>query len=69
MTWKDVEKALTYTLLRMTLSTAGDDVTELLAVLLERISFPYKELDLARHHDWALMEDIKCRLVTLNEVC
>lgn len=52
----------------MTLATAGDDVTEFLALLLGRISFPYKELDLARLHDWALMEDIKCRIVTLNEV-
>ena len=52
----------------MNLAIAGDDVTEFLAVLLGRINFPYKELDLARLHDWALMEDIKCRIATLNEV-
>ncbi|THH11839.1 hypothetical protein EW145_g366 [Phellinidium pouzarii] len=52
---------------RMSLSLGGDDVTEFLAVLLDRISFPYKEMDLTRLHDWAVMEDIKCRICTLNE--
>ncbi|KAI5123511.1 hypothetical protein M0805_006671 [Coniferiporia weirii] len=52
---------------RMSLSIGGDDVTEFLAILLDRISFPYKEMDLARLHDWAVMEDIKCRICTLNE--
>ena len=53
----------------MILSIAGDDITEFLSVLLNRISFPYKELDLTRMHDWAVMEDLKCRICTLNEVC
>ncbi|KAL5512963.1 ARP8 [Sanghuangporus vaninii] len=52
---------------RMVLSIAGDDITEFLSVLLDRISFPYKDLDLTRMHDWAVMEDLKCRICTLNE--
>ncbi|EJD07297.1 actin-like ATPase domain-containing protein [Fomitiporia mediterranea MF3/22] len=52
---------------RLSLSVGGDDVTEFLSVLLDRISFPYKELDLTRMHDWIVMEDLKCRICTLNE--
>lgn len=46
----------------------GDDITEFLHVLLQRISFPYKELDLARSYDWSVVEDLKARLCTLAEV-
>lgn len=53
---------------RMSLNVGGDDITEFLYVLLDRISFPYKEIDLARSYDWALMEDIKSRICTLLEV-
>lgn len=52
----------------MSLNVAGDDVTEFLYVLLDRISFPYKDIDLARSYDWSLLEDIKSRICTLHEV-
>ncbi len=53
---------------RLTLSVGGDDITEFLYVLLDRIGFPYKEFDLARSYDWAVMEDIKAEICTLSEV-
>ena len=46
----------------------GDDISEFLYVLLQKINFPYRELDLARSYDWAVMEDLKARLCTLAEV-
>lgn len=46
----------------------GDDITEFLYVLLERINFPYKDIDLAQSYDWSIMEDLKSRLCTLAEV-
>ena len=46
----------------------GDYITEFLFVLLERIGFPYRDIDLARPHDWNVMEDLKSRLCTLTEV-
>ncbi|KAF9240697.1 hypothetical protein BU15DRAFT_87583 [Melanogaster broomeanus] len=52
---------------RMSLNMGGDDITEFLYVLLERISFPYREINLARWHDWLVMEDLKSRLCTLAE--
>ncbi|OBZ74041.1 putative actin-related protein 8 [Grifola frondosa] len=52
---------------RMTLSMGGDDITEFLYVLLERISFPYRDMNLARSYDWNIMEDLKARLCTLAE--
>ncbi|TFK39862.1 nucleus protein [Crucibulum laeve] len=52
---------------RMFLNIGGDDITEFLAVLLGRISFPYRELNLARSYDWNVMEDLKSRLCTLAE--
>ena len=53
---------------RMSLSVGGDDITEFLYVLLDKISFPYREVDLARSYDWAVIEDIKGRICTLSEV-
>ena len=53
---------------RMCLGMGGDDITEFLHVLLEKISFPYRELNLARSYDWSVMEDLKARLCTLAEV-
>lgn len=47
----------------------GNDITEFLYVLLERINFPYRDINLARWHDWLVMEDLKARLCTLAEVC
>ncbi|KAI0078726.1 actin-like ATPase domain-containing protein [Panus rudis PR-1116 ss-1] len=52
---------------RMCLSMGGDDITEFLYVLLEKISFPYRDVNLARSYDWNVMEDLKARLCTLAE--
>jgi len=52
----------------MSLSIGGNDVTEFFNVLLERIKFPYRELDLNRSYDWNIMEDLKIRLCTLADV-
>lgn len=54
--------------IRMILNMGGNDITEFLYVLLSRINFPYKEVDLSRSYDWNLMEDLKARLCTLTEV-
>jgi hypothetical protein len=54
--------------LRMLLNMGGDDITEFLYVLLERISFPYRDTNLSRWYDWNVMEDLKARLCTLAEV-
>ena len=54
---------------RITLSIAGDEITEFLYRLLQRIQIPYAaELDLARSYHWQVLEDLKARLCTLNEV-
>ncbi|KAJ4469585.1 hypothetical protein J3R30DRAFT_3713806 [Lentinula aciculospora] len=53
---------------RMSLNIGGDDITEFLYVLLGRISFPYKDINLANSYDWSVMEDLKARLCTLLEV-
>ncbi|KAH9926941.1 actin-like ATPase domain-containing protein [Fomitopsis serialis] len=52
---------------RMLLNMGGDDITEFLHVLLQRISFPYKDLSLVRSYDWNVIEDLKARLCTLAE--
>jgi actin-related protein 8 len=52
----------------MCLNMGGDDVTEFLYVLLERINFPYRDINLARSYDWGVLEDLKARLCTLAEV-
>lgn len=53
----------------MSLSMGGDDITEFLYVLLQRIKFPYKDMDLNHSYDWNVMEDLKSRLCTLADVC
>jgi actin-related protein len=53
----------------MSLSMGGDDITEFLYVLLRRIKFPYRDMDLNRSYDWNVMEDLKSRLCTLADVC
>ena len=53
----------------MSLSIGGDDITEFLYVLLRRIKFPYKDMDLNNSYDWNVMEDLKARLCTLADVC
>lgn len=52
----------------MTLNMGGDDITEFLYVLLNRIKFPYREIDLNQTYDWNVMEDLKSRLCTLADV-
>ncbi|KAL4250210.1 actin family protein [Abortiporus biennis] len=52
---------------RMTLNMGGDDITEFLYVLLEKINFPYRDINLSRSYDWNVMEDLKARLCTLAE--
>lgn len=46
----------------------GDDITEFLYVLLCRIKFPYREINLNQAYDWNVMEDLKARLCTLADV-
>ena len=53
---------------RIPLSIGGDDITEFPYVLLDKINFPYKEVNLARAYDWSVMEDLKERICTLQEV-
>lgn len=53
---------------RVVLNYGGNDVTTALCHLLERAAFPYKELDLARPQDWILMDDLKAKICTLEEV-
>ena len=52
----------------MSLNMGGDNITEFLYILLQKINFPYRDMDLARAYDWKVMEDIKYRLCTLAEV-
>jgi len=46
----------------------GDAITEFLYVLLDRISLPYRDLNLARSYDWTVMEELKAKVCTLIEV-
>ncbi|KAI8985741.1 actin-like ATPase domain-containing protein [Trametes punicea] len=52
---------------RMVLSMGGNDITEFLYILLEKIGFPYRDINLARSYDWNVMEDLKARICTLAE--
>ena len=52
----------------MYLSMGGDDITEFLYVMLEKINFPYRDINLALAYDWSVLEDLKARLCTLAEV-
>lgn len=53
---------------RIRLDYGGDDITSALVELLTRASFPYKELDLGRDMDWAMMDKFKEKVATLEEV-
>lgn len=53
---------------RIKLDYGGDDITAALVALLTRANFPYKELDLARAMDWAMMDKLKEKIATLEEV-
>ena len=50
------------------LSYGGEDVTRTFIRLLSRISFPYKEVDLNRMYDFLLVDDLKKRLCTFNDI-
>ena len=52
----------------MTLNMGGDDITEFLYVLLERIKFPYRDIDLNNSYDWQVMEDLKSKFCSLADV-
>ncbi|KDQ61367.1 hypothetical protein JAAARDRAFT_203897 [Jaapia argillacea MUCL 33604] len=52
---------------RMSLNMGGNDITEFLYILLDRICFPYRDCNLSRSYDWGVMEDLKARLCTLAE--
>lgn len=53
---------------RVNLAYGGDDITIVLAALLERSSFPYRDLDLAKAQDWIMLDNLKIRISTLEEV-
>ncbi|GAA5916887.1 hypothetical protein JCM8208_005443 [Rhodotorula glutinis] len=62
-----VEEGLVLPETRMVLDFGGDDITRFLMTLLQRLSFPYKDIDLAKWHDWIVVEELKERLVVLSE--
>ncbi|TNY24394.1 nucleus protein [Rhodotorula diobovata] len=62
-----VEEGLVLPETRMVLDFGGDDITHFLMTLLHRLSFPYKEVDLAKWYDWVVVEELKERLVVLSE--
>jgi len=61
------QKSHSSKLSRISLSVGGDDITEFLYVLLDRICFPYRDINLAKSYDWNVMEDLKARICTLLE--
>jgi actin-related protein 8 len=62
-----VDEGLVISDTRMSLNMGGDDITEFLSIMLDRINFPYGDINLARGYDWNLMEDLKARICTLAE--
>ncbi|EEB93425.1 hypothetical protein MPER_07917, partial [Moniliophthora perniciosa FA553] len=61
-----VDEGLVISDTRMSLNFGGDDITELFYVLLNRIGFPYRELNLGRSYDWNVIDTLKCNLCTLS---
>lgn len=53
---------------RIKLDYGGDDITAALATILQKSNFPYHELDLSRSMDWMMMEMLKTKICTLEEV-
>ncbi|KAF8159517.1 actin-related protein [Crassisporium funariophilum] len=62
-----VDEGLVLPETRMSLTMGGDDITEFLYVLLRRIKFPYRDINLNRSYDWNVLEDLKSRLCTLAD--
>ena len=52
----------------MALAYGGDDITDFLAQLLLRTSFPYKELNLNRAYEWDMVNELKEKICVLSEV-
>ena len=53
---------------RINLAYGGDDITKSLTAMLQKSSFPYRELDLAQSQDWIMMDNLKIKICTLEEV-
>ncbi|GAA96764.1 uncharacterized protein L969DRAFT_90691 [Mixia osmundae IAM 14324] len=62
-----VEDGLVLSDTRITLAYGGDDVTRVFFDLLQRASFPIKDIDLARSYDWQLLDWLKENCCILNE--
>lgn len=62
-----VEEGVVNSDTRITLNYGGDDITIALKALLERSSFPYRDLNLARPQDWIMLDELKMRICTLEE--
>lgn len=54
--------------IRNVLDYGGDDITLALTILLGRSAFPFRELDLAKTQDWLMMDNLKIKICTLEEV-
>lgn len=52
---------------RVKLNYGGDDITSAMVSLLERASFPYKNLDLSKSQEWLMMDNLKIKICTLEE--
>jgi actin-related protein 8 len=39
-----------------------------MTTILQKSSFPYRDLDLARSQDWLMMDNLKIKICTLEEV-
>jgi len=53
---------------RINLNYGGDDITAALTAMLQRSAFPYRDLDLARSQEWLMMDNLKIKMCTLEEV-
>jgi actin-related protein len=53
---------------RINLAYGGDDITTALSAILAKSSFPYRDLNLARSQDWIMMDNLKIKICTLEEV-
>jgi len=52
---------------RIKLDYGGDDITSSMVSLLERSSFPYRDLDLAKAQEFLMMDNLKIKICTLEE--
>lgn len=52
---------------RVKLNYGGDDITSAMIALLERASFPYRNLDLSKSQEWLMMDNLKIKICTLEE--